>query len=363
MSDTRSPLRFEPSFEQVDAEKEARVAAEIAETMVGISRKTFKDGGHGLRSVHAKSHALVRGRIEILGGLPAPYAQWLFSKPGSYPVVMRFSSIPGDILPDSISTPRGLSLKILGAPGPRLPGATGDDQDFVLVNGPAFKAPTPEAFLSSLKLLAATTDRVEPLKRAVAAVAGGAERVLEAFGGESALLKTMGGEPQTNPAGETYHSQTPLLWGDYIAKVSAAPASPNLQALSGKPVDIGDDKDGLRSAMLALFAREGGTWELRAQLCTDLEAMPIEDASVVWPEGESAHVAVARITVEPQESWSPALAREIDDGMAFSPWHGLAAHRPLGAVNRARRVAYPRSAAFRFEKNSVDPAMTGDAPA
>ncbi len=35
------------------------------------------------------------------------------------------------------------------------------------------------------------------------------------------------------------------------------------------------------------------------QLCTDLDAMPVEDASVVWPEDKSPHVAVARITVKP----------------------------------------------------------------
>ena len=37
--------------------------------------------------------------------------------------------------------------------------------------------------------------------------------------------------------------------------------------------------------------------------------------------------------------------------MSFSPWHGLAAHRPLGSVTRARRMAYPVSAGFRVERN------------
>ncbi len=344
-----APIPFQPSFEQVEPEAEAKVAAELAETMLSISRKTYADGGHGLRSVHAKSHALLRGWIDILPDLPAAYAQGLFATPGRHAVVLRFSSVPGDILPDSISTPRGLAIKVLDVAGERLPSdEAADVQDFVLVNAPAFAAPSPKAFLANAKLLAATTDRVEGLKKVVATVTQATERVVEAFGGESALLKTLGGEPQTHPAGETYHSQTPLLWGEYFAKVSVAPASDRLRALTGQRVAVGDDPDGLRHALVELFATHGGEWDLRAQLSTDQDAMPVEDASAVWPEENSPHVPVARITVDAQDAWTPARSGEIDDRMAFSPWHCLAAHRPLGAVNRARRVAYPRSAAFRM---------------
>jgi hypothetical protein len=39
---------------------------------------------------------------------------------------MRFSTSPGDLLPDSVSTPRGLALKIFGVTGERLPGSEDD---------------------------------------------------------------------------------------------------------------------------------------------------------------------------------------------------------------------------------------------
>ncbi len=38
--------------------------------------------------------------------------------------------------------------------------------------------------------------------------------------------------------------------------------------------------------------------------------------------------------------------------MAFSPWHGLAAHRPLGSIMRMRRMAYEMSAKFRETNNA-----------
>jgi len=79
--------------------------------------------------------------------------------------------------------------------------------------------------------------------------------------------------------------------------------------------------------------------------------MPIEDASVAWPEDQSPYVAVARLFVPQQNAWSAEGIKAIDEGMAFSPWHGLAAHRPLGSVMRARRPAYENSARFRAERN------------
>jgi hypothetical protein len=84
---------------------------------------------------------------------------------------------------------------------------------------------------------------------------------------------------------------------------------------------------------------------------TDEETMPVEDASQPWPEDQSPYVAVARLTVPRQDAWSEDKMRRIDDGLAFNPWHALAAHRPLGAIMRARRAAYPASAGFRSAQN------------
>jgi len=78
--------------------------------------------------------------------------------------------------------------------------------------------------------------------------------------------------------------------------------------------------------------------------------MPIEDSSVDWQPDKSLYVAVARVTVKQQEAWSEAKSRAFDDGLSFSPWHGLAAHRPLGSIIRLRKPAYRASARFRFER-------------
>jgi hypothetical protein len=80
--------------------------------------------------------------------------------------------------------------------------------------------------------------------------------------------------------------------------------------------------------------------------------MPVEDASVLWSEDQSPYRPVARITAAAQDIWSDGKVRSVDDGMSFSPWHGLAAHRPLGSVMRARKETYLASARYRGERNS-----------
>jgi hypothetical protein len=304
--------------------------------------------------VHAKSHGLLLGTLEVLPGLPAHLAQGAFAQPGRWPVVMRLSTPPGDLLDDRVSTPRGLAVKIVGVTGERLAGTEGDvTQDFVMINGPAFSVGTPKKFLTNLKLLAATTDKAPGLKRVLSATFRGLESLVEKVGGESATLKSLGGHPETNILGETFYTQVPLLYGPYMAKLSVAPVSPELVALTDAPVDMDGRPDALRDDVLAHFARSGGVWEVRVQLCTDLEAMPIEDASVVWPEDRSPYVTVARITALPQVSWSPARSAAVDDGLSFTPWHSLAAHRPLGSVMRVRRAVYEASARFRALANKT----------
>jgi hypothetical protein len=223
-----------------------------------------------------------------------------------------------------------------------------------MVNGPVFNAPTAKKFAGSAKLLASTTDKAPNLKRLFSAVARGTEKVIEAVGGESATLKSMGGHPETHPLGETYFTQVPILYGPYMAKLQVAPVTPALTALKDAPVDLKDRPDGLRDEVVSFFAAQGGEWEVRVQLNTDLDKMPIEDASVEWPEDLSPYVTVARLRVAPQQAYNAQRALLIDEGMQFNPWHALAAHRPIGSIMRVRKDVYAMSKRFRAERNGVE---------
>jgi hypothetical protein len=347
-----APIRFDPSVERLDPDEAVTIKGLIA-TMRYVNEKTFADSRHATRSVHAKTQGILEGYLEVDAGLPIELAQGLFAKPGRYPVVMRFSTLPGDILDDSVSTPRGLSVKIIGVEGERLSGSEGDvTQDFVLVNGPAFGAPTPKKFLPVITLLSKTTDRAQGLKKMLSAMMRQVQRAIVSVTGQpNTTVATFGGQPETHILGETFYNQAPVRFGEFIAKISVAPISSELASLKESPLNVNGIPNGIREAVVAFFKRRGGVWEVRAQLCTDLNLMPIENAAAVWPERLSPYRRVARIEVAPQTAWSEARSSAVDDGMQFSPWHGLASHRPLGGIMRARKEVYAAAKRFRAERN------------
>lgn len=346
-----APVPYIPALECPEPD-EAETTRGLIDTMGMISAVTTRDYGRAVRSVHAKSHGLLYGEITIAPGLAPELAQGLFAQPATFPLVMRLSTIPGDILDDRVSTPRGMAIKVVGVTGERLPGTPDDvTQDFLLVNGLAFLASDARSFLRSARLLAATTDKVEGLKVAFSAVLRGTEKIIEGVGGQSPTLISLGGHPETHLLGETFYTQVPVLYGMYFGKLCVVPVSAELMALTHAPVDLDDKPDGLREALCAHFRVHRGEWEVRVQLCTNLETMPLENASVAWPEDESAYRVVARIRVAPQTAWSAMREAAIDEGLAFSPWHCLAAHRPLGSVMRVRKAVYAALSAARLRTN------------
>lgn len=343
-------ITYSPSLETPE-DGEAATAAELRKTLHAILETTSQDYDHAVRSVHAKAHAVVRGTLTVADNLPPELAQGLFAAAGEYAVIARFSTAPGDILDDSVSSPRGLALKVINVPGEREAGNETASQDFVMVDGPTFAAPKAKVFLANLKALAATTDKAEGLKKVLSAVLRTTEAGLEAVGLSSAMVKNMGGTLPTHPLGLTYYTQSAYRYGDHVAKVQVTPVSRNLTQLTGDTVTIGDRPMALREVCLETFIEQPSEWSVRVQLCTDPEKMPIEDPTVEWDEQASPFREVARLRVAPQPSWVPGETEGLEDSLSFSPWHCLSAHRPLGAINRVRREAYEMSADFRTKFN------------
>jgi hypothetical protein len=88
------------------------------------------------------------------------------------------------------------------------------------------------------------------------------------------------------------------------------------------------------------------------QLQADPQSMPIEDASICWDERVSPFVPVATLRI-PMQDFDTSTRNSQGENMRFSPWHCLPVHRPLGSINRARRMVYHAISELRRRVNGV----------
>ena len=180
----------------------------------------------------------------------------------------------------------------------------------------------------------------------------GVNSALTAVGLPSTKLGSLGGAPNVDPLGESYYSLTPFRYGDYIAKFSVAPIAPALTALTGAKIHA-DGEHPTPSAK-----RCGARWPVSkadGSFGCSCAAIWRSSRSRIPPSSgrrdEAPFQRVGLITAAPQDSWAPDTVKAVDEAMRFSIWTGLAAHRPLGGINRARNAPYKHSAGFRQRFN------------
>lgn len=352
------PVAYRPEVETIPPD-EAETIQKIIDAMGGGGEITAKRYGRYVRTSHAKAHGLLRGELIVRDGLPPALAQGLFASPRAYPVVVRLAHVPGELLDDRrVSTPRGMAIKVLQVAGEKLPGHTGETQDFVFDTGTVFNAPTAKAFLAAIAATEAATPMPEGVKSVVSDVSRGTNAALNAVGLNSANLDFYG-HPRLHPLVEPYFSQCALRHGDHIAKIGIFPDKAILDALADAGLDP-DDPDALRTATAQWFADHPAEFDVRVQLCTNLDTMPVEDASKDWPQEESPYVSVARLVLPPQPAWTDARRAFVDEDLLFCPSHSLAAHRPLGSIMRARMRAYEVLGNRRRERNRRPTAEPAD---
>lgn len=358
-------VRYRPELEQPFPNEE-ELTRQVVAAMQHANEQVAAKHRHGLRDAHAKSHGILAGELRVRPNLPQHLAQGLFAEARTYPVIVRFSTAPGDLRSDQVPVQRGFAIKVLGASGPRAVDDGFTTQDFLLVNHPTLPFGTIGAYADLQKILEKQPSQSDAQLQVAGLAARAAARVLKGVGrpippGVETLAAV-----NNHILGETFHSMAALRYGDHVAKLSAAPRSPNLRSLTGTPVDKKAGESALRDLVVDFFSRNDAEYDLRAQLCVDVDRMPVEDASVLWPEELSPHQVVATIRLPAQDPYSDARRRYADDVLSFNPWHALEAHRPLGSIMRSRLRAYAQSSGFRHGYNGVEqhePAGVDELPA
>ena len=79
--------------------------------------------------------------------------------------------------------------------------------------------------------------------------------------------------------------------------------------------------------------------------------MPIDDATVIWPETLSPFRRVALIKIRPQDFNTPEQLA-LEERISMAPWHALPEHAPLGEINSIRKELYVMMANLRNGLNA-----------
>jgi hypothetical protein len=166
-------------------------------------------------------------------------------------------------------------------------------------------------------------------------------------------MQSLWNETQYNPLGQRHWSCVPYLLGDGQAMMfSFVPRTKVDTRIPGVPFGR-VPFNYLRDNMVSTLQRTDVEFDLMIQLQTDAQRMPIENASVRWPEKLSPFIPAATVHIPKQTFDSPGQF-EFAKRIKMNPWHCLPEHRPLGNQSRARQRMYLELSRFRQQMNRVD---------
>jgi hypothetical protein len=109
--------------------------------------------------------------------------------------------------------------------------------------------------------------------------------------------------------------------------------------------------DFLREALKNTLQQTDACMEFLIQPRTSSQ-MLIEDSMTEWDEKAAPFYQVATIHI-PKQNFDTPEQNKFCENLSFTPWHALPAHKPLGAVNRMRKVIYENISRVRHDMNSA----------
>jgi hypothetical protein len=131
--------------------------------------------------------------------------------------------------------------------------------------------------------------------------------------------------PVRNPLLTTYWTMAAVRHGDHVAKIRVAPAAESAAHVIHGDLDLTSGPDVFRPTLADELQARAVDFDLQVQLCTDLDAMPVNDVTVEWPEKLSPFVAVGRVHLPRQDISGPENL-DKSDALAFNQWRVTAEH-------------------------------------
>lgn len=301
----------------------------LTELFVGIGQENRIKLGErpAERAVFRKLHGVASGRLVMEKNIPDELKVGVFAH-DTLAAWVRFSSDTTPTSPDLYST-LGIGIKLYGVPGPKALGDDGDTADFIMQNFPIF-------FVDNAK------EMVEFTYAGV--VAKDYPGYLKKHQKTNDILNRMGQKVEGSALTTQYWAILPFQSGQHhFVKYRIDPET--------EPQNIGSNEtDYLGVDLCRRLAKREYKFRFMVQLRTDPSTMPLDEATVEWPESVSPFLHVATLILSQQDIASRGQA-EYGQGLAFNIWRLPVEQTPVGSIADARKMAYAAGARVRHEAN------------
>jgi hypothetical protein len=325
-----NPYDVVPAFDA--APQQAADTEALSKRLQEMMTARDQSGPTQRRDVHAKMHAVVRAEFTVADDLPPDLRVGLFANPATYKAWVRFSNASNNINPDTSGDIRGMAIKVMGVPGRKVLDSEADasTHDFITISAQNFLTCT--ARQTDILMAALTGSLWDKLVY-------GLTHPKVAW----ILMTTM--LQHANVLQLRYFSAVPYAFGPLAVKYVVTPHVDQADEMPPAP-----GPDFLRQAAAATLATRDVTFDFAVQFQRDEDSMPVEDPTRVWSLELSPPRRVASVRI-PQQTFDTAEIDAFGEGLSMSPWHCLPEHRPLGEINRARKLIYEALSIYRHQKN------------
>lgn len=333
-----------PEVDTVLGEKLQPNEEVLAQNIAQVIEKSIREqytAGNALRDAHPKAHGCVRAEFHVSKNIPAQFAKGVFIPDQSYQAWIRFSNASNDASSADIDKDaRGIAIKLLGVSGEKILESEkqATTQDFIMINHPVFFANDAKRYLSFIN----DVNSHNMIRKLHIPFALGFKGTMNALGARNSQI--------VNPLYARYWSMVPYQLGlgndRQAVKYSVRACSVTANNLPKNP-----SHDFLREALKNTLQQTDACMEFLIQPRTSSQ-MLVEDSMTEWDEKAAPFYQVATIHI-PKQNFDTPEQNKFCENLSFTPWHALPAHKPLGAVNRMRKIIYENISRVRHDMNSA----------
>ena len=347
LTDTND-IEFDAELGESPWPEEGATTLAITESIQQTIKSRYANDLPALRHVHSKAHGCVLADFQVNKTLQDEHQQGIFQSGTRYKAWIRFSNGDSDATrADKEGDGRGMAIKLMGVSGEKLLPDESHTQDFVMINHPVFFINDPQKYLSLIESLSSSN----LLDRLSAPLSLGIEG--------SIIAAKINGKKIRNPLYARYWSMVPYQLGSgsnrRAMKYSAKPCN---QLDNTPQSDQFQDPNYLRTAMKNHLGTDNACFDFLIQTrdtrTAASTALNVEMATNEWEESVAPFFKVATITI-PKQDFDKPEQHKFCENLSYTPWHSVFEHRPLGGVNRIRKVVYTSTANLRRSMNAVKP--------